>query len=267
MPEFQDDPVVSRDQGTAIWGESKTWMGVFGFSESTTGGHGVMGEAVGTGVAGIGRTWLGVYGETRAAATAGASGVWGDGKEGGDGVKGHASGQGKAGVAGFHLTNRGPGIYGEGNPAGRFKGIVEITGGVVVAGVDVTSRIFALERQVSALVTRVAALEASNGPTGPPPPGTANIGVELTPTAGAFSNLRIFGSGFNAGESVAIEVSSVTSPTGSTGSSSAQTTADTQGRINHTMGVSCPTGLQTTHSAFARGVASGRLSNTAGTSC
>ena len=74
---------------------ARTWHGVFGRSESTTGGHGVRGEG-GVGVSGLGSTWIGVYGETNAAAEAGAAAVWGDGKATGDGVKGVATGAGKA---------------------------------------------------------------------------------------------------------------------------------------------------------------------------
>lgn len=142
MPTFQNDPVQSKTDSTSpaviaentnttpqagvgvhaksaaagVVGESTTWHGVAGLSESTTGGQGVFGGAVGTGVAGVSKTWLGVYGETNAPANAGAAGVWGEGKAGGDGVKGQASGQGKAAVAGFHLTNQGYGVFGQGSP-------------------------------------------------------------------------------------------------------------------------------------------------------
>jgi len=95
MPTFQNDPIISKDNGTSVRGESQTWMGVFGKSMSTTGGHGVLGEAVGTGVAGMSTTRLNVYGESKAPAAAGATGVWGDGKAGADGVKrirGHDTG-------------------------------------------------------------------------------------------------------------------------------------------------------------------------------
>jgi hypothetical protein len=115
---------VSRAAG--VVGDSETWHGVAGLSQSTTGGVGVYGEGA-AGVEGIGRTWVGVYGETRGTEN-GPAAVWADGKDGGDGVKGHANGPGKAGVAGFHLSNRGPGIFGKGAPAGRFEGDVELTG-------------------------------------------------------------------------------------------------------------------------------------------
>jgi hypothetical protein len=64
--------------GTGVVGKSKSWHAVAGFSESTTGGFGVYGEAVGTGVAGISKTWMGVYGETQS--TTGGAGVCGKGK-------------------------------------------------------------------------------------------------------------------------------------------------------------------------------------------
>ncbi|MFF2011915.1 hypothetical protein ACFVWY_22930 [Streptomyces sp. NPDC058195] len=146
-------------KGTGVWGESKTWMGVFGYSESTSGGHGVKGEAVGTGVAGVGKTWLGVYGETQAPANAGAAGVWGDGKNGGDGVKGLANGPGKAAVAGFHLSNTGPGVFGKGKPAGRFEGDVEVTGNLTVQNTDLLARITQLEGRVTALESMVGDLQ------------------------------------------------------------------------------------------------------------
>lgn len=117
---------VSRAAG--VVGDSATWHGVAGISQSTTGGVGVYGEGA-AGVQGIGRTWVGIYGETRGTEN-GPAAIWADGKDGGDGVKGHANGPGKAGVAGFHLSNRGPGIFGKGAPAGRFEGDVEVTGSI-----------------------------------------------------------------------------------------------------------------------------------------
>jgi hypothetical protein len=64
--------------GTGVVGKSKGWHAVAGFSDSTTGGFGIYGEAVGTGVAGISKTWMGVYGETQS--TTGGAGVCGKGK-------------------------------------------------------------------------------------------------------------------------------------------------------------------------------------------
>ncbi|MFI1302526.1 hypothetical protein [Streptomyces sioyaensis] len=126
--------VYGQSLGTGAWGYGKTWMGVYGRSDSTTGGLGVMGEG-NAGVAGVGLTWIGVYGETRGTVN-GPSGVLGEGGEGGVGVKGHARGPGVAGVAGYSLTGRGPGIFGQGNPAGQFNGNVVVTGTLDV-GVDI----------------------------------------------------------------------------------------------------------------------------------
>jgi hypothetical protein len=100
-----------------------------------SGDPGVKGEG-NVGVIGIGNVWIGVYGETNAPASAGSAGVWGDGKETGDGVKGVAKGAGKAAVCGFHLTNQGPGIFGQGAPAGRFEGDVEVTGDIRLLNAD-----------------------------------------------------------------------------------------------------------------------------------
>lgn len=134
MPTFQDDPVISKDSDSAaIVGESTSWHGVFGKSGS---GFGVSGESQGTGVSGVSQTWFGVYGETHGAAAA----VMGEGKDKGDGVKGHANGPGKAAVAGFHLSNRGPGIFGRGNPAGQFEGNVVVTGDLILTGGDVAEQ-------------------------------------------------------------------------------------------------------------------------------
>jgi len=58
--------VLGKSRATGVWGESKTWMGVFGVTESTTGGHGVLGKATGpgAGVAGQSTTGVGVLAST-----------------------------------------------------------------------------------------------------------------------------------------------------------------------------------------------------------
>ncbi|CAA9278133.1 MAG: hypothetical protein AVDCRST_MAG93-3009 [uncultured Chloroflexia bacterium] len=136
--------VGANDTGVGVRGESKAQFNpaVYGIHTGPQ-GRGVIGEATdGTGVVGISTTWVGVYAETNAPADAGASGVLGEGKAGGDGVRGYASGRGKAGVAGFHLTNDGPGIFGKGSPAGVFEGDVEVTGDIRFEGdVEVTGDI------------------------------------------------------------------------------------------------------------------------------
>jgi len=163
MPSFQNDPVDSQTDSTSpaisavnsnttpqagvgvhaksaaagVLGESTTWHGVAGITQSTTGGAGVFGagDAGGPGVIGTSKAWIGVFGETFGTQN-GPAGVWADGHEGGSGVKGHTSCPGAFGVAGFHLTNQGPGIFGQGSPAGLFKGDVEVTGDLILTGAD-----------------------------------------------------------------------------------------------------------------------------------
>jgi hypothetical protein len=119
------------------------------------------GDTGGPGVIGTSKTWIGVFGETFGKEN-GPAGVWADGHEGGSGVKGHTSCPGAFGVAGFHLTNQGPGIFGQGNPAGLFQGDVNVTGALNVQGTNIVQRIAALEQQTSStaqLGTRIIALE------------------------------------------------------------------------------------------------------------
>jgi len=84
--------------GTGVVGKSKTWHAIAGFSESTTGGFGVYGEGV-AGVAGVSKTWMGVYGETQS-------------------------------------TTGGAGICGKGPLAGLFQGNVVVTGDIQLANAD-----------------------------------------------------------------------------------------------------------------------------------
>jgi outer membrane murein-binding lipoprotein Lpp len=115
----------------------------------------VQGDAqTGSGVIGISQKWVGVYGETRGDRSVGPSGVLGDGKDGGVGVKGHANGEGIAAVAGYHLSNRGPGVFGKGSPAGFFEGNVEITGNLTIQSVSIQTwlhRIVALEQKIMSI--------------------------------------------------------------------------------------------------------------------
>jgi hypothetical protein len=85
--------------GTGVVGKSKGWHAVAGFSESTNGGFGVYGQAVGTGVAGVSKTWMGVYGETQS-------------------------------------TTGGAGVCGKGKLAGLFQGDVVVTGDIQLANAD-----------------------------------------------------------------------------------------------------------------------------------
>jgi hypothetical protein len=124
-------------------------------------------------------------------------------------------------VTGIGVSEKGTGISGKGGfLAGHFEGVVEVTGGLVVAKVDVTSRIAALERELATLKTRVAVLESKAG--GPAGGGVASarIDAELQLTGGAFNKLRISGSGFNGNEQVELVVQSKFT----TGSSSSYST-------------------------------------------
>lgn len=144
--------VFGQSDGTGVWGQSKTWMGVYGNSSSTTGGAGVMGEAAGAGVIGKSQTWHGVYGETPS--TTGGAGVWGEHKGSGAGVVGksvsgvgvwatsgtgeavHAETQspGVAAIAAYNLNAAGTGAAvfakkaGNVGHAGFFDGDVHVTG-------------------------------------------------------------------------------------------------------------------------------------------
>jgi hypothetical protein len=89
--------------GTGVVGESTGWMGIYGKSTSTSGGAGVMGEGVGPGVIGKSQTWMGVYGETTS--TTGGAGVWGEHKANGTGTVGKSDGG--VGVWGTSDTNEG----------------------------------------------------------------------------------------------------------------------------------------------------------------
>lgn len=58
--------VLGKSAAAGVVGESTTWMGVFGLSHSTTGGHGVMGRADGGGAGAVGESTkgIGVFGST-----------------------------------------------------------------------------------------------------------------------------------------------------------------------------------------------------------
>ncbi len=111
--------ICGESAGVGVWGESKTWMGVFGNSESTTGGAGVLGVGQGAGVIGIGKTWVGVVG--RSEATQGGGGVLGESTVGngvagtskeGVGVYGETTGPNGVGVLGENKSN-GNGVVGK----------------------------------------------------------------------------------------------------------------------------------------------------------
>ena len=156
--------------GTGVWGESQTWMGVYGHTSSATGGVGVMGESSsGEGVRGASH---GPHG-----GVVGVNDWAGDGSPGsggtagyfestnGEGVRGTSHGPhggvvgvndwagdgspGSGGTAGWFSSTNGEGIRGTstspnhggvvgvnsaGGDAGYFAGNVTVTGDVVVQG-------------------------------------------------------------------------------------------------------------------------------------
>ncbi|MEU4703292.1 hypothetical protein [Nonomuraea dietziae] len=250
-----------RADGMGVLGESDAGIGVFGNSKD---GQGVMGRS---------QTSHGVVGDTRSDPSRGHAGVLGAHLANGMGVIGESGGgagvvgttKSGTGVIGESKTGQGIGVLGRGGRvAGRFEGMVEITGALAVEGSNVLIRIAALEREL-------ARLKSAGSTPGTPGDGAdfkTQIDVELKLVPGPFSELRIFGSGFAANETVELTVESASSlGSGFGGGSTGQTTADASGKINHSMGVSCPSGQTTTHRVHARGIASGRISNSAAASC
>jgi hypothetical protein len=137
MPEFREPVIVKTDQspapvygeanGTAIWGQSRSWVGVFG----RTGNAGTNGAPAGvfglgengSGVIGESKAWMGVYGESHGTPQSGSCGVYGVGKTGNIGVAGR--------------SDNGIGVLGAGRLAGVFEGRVQVKGPMEVGG-DVT---------------------------------------------------------------------------------------------------------------------------------
>ena len=208
--------VFGQSDGTGVWGTSKTWMGVYGNSESTTGGAGVMGEGdPGPGVIGKSTKWIGVYGET-AGIENGPAGVWGEHKGAGIGVKAvskdgvgltaystsneaiHAETKSPmtAAIAAYNLNPNGTGAAifakkeGQQGHAGFFEGNVLITGLLTVQGTNISGlvgRIQAVEGlvgRVQALEQRIAALESNQNTA------VSNLTGRITQAEFAISDLR-----------------------------------------------------------------------------
>jgi hypothetical protein len=115
---------VRAEGGVGVRGEGKTWNGVEGISQSTSGGFGVFGTntARGTGVAGVSAKWVGVYGETEGVEN-GPAGVWGEHKGAGIGVNA--------------ISNTGVGLVAFSNgTAAVFQGNVEVTGDIRLLNAD-----------------------------------------------------------------------------------------------------------------------------------
>ena len=153
--------VVDNPSGNGIKGvaHAQYRAGVVGTNEGS-GGYGVYGaSANGAGTAGISTNWIGVYGETEALASTGAAGVYGKANgPSGMGVAGRATEPDSIGVKGSADASGGVGVWGEsaantgvfgltksasanavwgrntaGGVAGRFDGVVQITGGADLA--------------------------------------------------------------------------------------------------------------------------------------
>ncbi len=109
----QVNGVQAEGGANGVFAKGKSWCGVIGISESTSGGFGVYGAntAGGTGVVGESKGWMGVYGKSES-------------PTGGAGVMGEGVGPGAVG------------IYGKGRVAGRFEGDVEVTGDIRLLNAD-----------------------------------------------------------------------------------------------------------------------------------
>ncbi|WP_439593638.1 hypothetical protein [Microbacterium sp.] len=143
--------VLGKSRGTGVWGESETWVGVYGKSNAPAGGNGVWGEAPPTGGSGVyglahGPYGNGVFGQSDdQGPNAGAgvfgrsrgTGVWGE-SETWMGVYGKTTSvTGGAGVMGEAAPGVGAGVLGKGGlNAGYFEGNVTITGDLILPGAD-----------------------------------------------------------------------------------------------------------------------------------
>lgn len=148
---------VSKAAG--VVGESKTWHGVAGFTQSTSGGVGTYGSGQGIGIGVLGESTSGAGVEGRSQSGPGvfgqssAAGVWGKSNN-------------WHGVAGeSQSSSGGAGVYGKGPRAGLFEGNVDITGNLTIQGVSIQlwlQRIVNLEQHSSdsgQLAQRVTSLE------------------------------------------------------------------------------------------------------------
>jgi hypothetical protein len=126
---INDDPsdqagvgVHAKSRASGVIGESSTWMGVFGFSESSTGGHGIMGRAVGGGAGAVGESTIGI-------------GVFGKAEGTGAGVMGVNEDESDRAGVGVHGRSRGTGVIGESSTwMGVFGFSQSTTGGHGVMG-------------------------------------------------------------------------------------------------------------------------------------
>lgn len=145
--ESNSDGVVAKSKDSyGVYGQSENNIGIIGIGKSIA-IHAETNDGIAinaTGKEGVkavahGQNGIGVYGSSTAVQGIGVYGLcssWygvlgtSDNK---DGVRGEAHSQNGSGVAGVNDRD-GPGIYGQGNPAGRFIGNIEVTGDAKVTG-------------------------------------------------------------------------------------------------------------------------------------
>jgi len=119
--------VFGQSDITAVWGESKTWVGVYGQSDSTTGGSGVWGEHKGTGAGVVGKSASGV-------------GVWGISSNY-EGIHAETQSSSTAAMATYQMNaaSGSAAFFAKhmgGKTAGRFEGDVEVTGDIRLTNAD-----------------------------------------------------------------------------------------------------------------------------------
>ena len=147
--------VFGTGPGAGVWGESKTWHGVYGESSSTTGGAGVTGQAkdIGAGVLGRSDRGVGVWGGSKSSNGVGGmsetavgvhgvstigTGVWGS-SETGEGIRGATNSPVLAAIVAHNTNALGTGAAlfaskeGAQGHAGFFQGQVFISKSLHVA--------------------------------------------------------------------------------------------------------------------------------------
>lgn len=118
--------------GAGVMGHSKTWIGVYGESDTSAG------------VVGVAKTWVGVHG---ASTQKGGHGVFGESQhaEGGAGVIGTSKNW--VGVYGESETKIG--IWGRAPLAGYFQGDVEVTGDIRLVNADCAENFYVTDSEDS----------------------------------------------------------------------------------------------------------------------
>jgi len=229
---------VNNEEGSGVWGETKKGRGVVGIVQ--TDGDGTWGECdAGRGVVGVSKTGSGVWGHT-----ANGRGVVGINDEEGTGVWGETKkGRGVVGV-----SEQGIGLFGKGGgAAGIFEGRVEVTGSLVVQGVDVIALIQQLQQRIAELEGLVVSPQVITA-------------QPLAPAQGGAASFVITGAGFQPSATINIYVLSTTSA-----GANRVVFADGQGKFNVTLELPCFPG--TVLSIKAVNQAQNQTSNTVTVTC